>query len=67
VALRCGLPDPNPLIQGCRSDKSGPNENGAAPGSEDGAVKKGVRSGYFAAAYNAPTLFQSITFQTALR
>ena len=44
-----------------------PNENGAAPGSEDGAVKRDDRSGYFAEAYNAPTLFQSITFQTALR
>jgi hypothetical protein len=58
---------PHPLIAGCPSDGRSSMKNGAAPGSEDGAVKKGVRSGYFAAAYNAPTLFQSITFQTALR
>lgn len=46
--------------------------NGAAPIPEDGAVMGSIaevvdRGGYFAAAYNAPTLFQSITFQRALR
>ncbi|MEY4692613.1 MAG: hypothetical protein RIT19_2938 [Verrucomicrobiota bacterium] len=46
--------------------------NGAAPIPEDGAVMGSIaevvdRGGYFAAAYKAPTLFQSITFQRALR
>jgi hypothetical protein len=42
-------------------------ENGADSPRESGAVRGWGVVTYFAAAYNAPTLFQSITFHRALR